>query len=82
LGNARKLLNDIRDGKSHFHAIEIMACRVDVLVVVVSRFTMAIHLSLKPVKWPFIARMPINPSANRMKIHTSLNCTKNFGSTA
>ncbi|NPD46400.1 MULTISPECIES: NADH-dependent [FeFe] hydrogenase, group A6 [unclassified Lentimicrobium] len=26
LGNARKLLNDIRDGKSHFHAIEIMAC--------------------------------------------------------
>jgi len=26
LGNARKLLNDIRDGKSQFHAIEIMAC--------------------------------------------------------
>jgi NADH-quinone oxidoreductase subunit G/NADP-reducing hydrogenase subunit HndD len=26
LGNARKLLEDIRDGKSHFHAIEIMAC--------------------------------------------------------
>jgi len=26
LGNARKLLNDIRDGKSHYHAIEIMAC--------------------------------------------------------
>lgn len=26
LGNARKLLNDIRDGKSEFHAIEIMAC--------------------------------------------------------
>lgn len=26
LGNARKLLNDIRNGKSHFHAIEIMAC--------------------------------------------------------
>jgi len=26
LGNARKLLQDIRDGKSHFHAIEIMAC--------------------------------------------------------
>jgi len=26
LGNARKLLNDIRDGKSKFHAIEIMAC--------------------------------------------------------
>jgi NADH-quinone oxidoreductase subunit G/NADP-reducing hydrogenase subunit HndD len=26
LGNARKILEDIRDGKSHFHAIEIMAC--------------------------------------------------------
>ena len=26
LGNARKLLEDIRDGKSHYHAIEIMAC--------------------------------------------------------
>ena len=26
LGNARKLLNDIRSGKSHFHAIEIMSC--------------------------------------------------------
>ena len=26
LGNARKLLQDIRDGKSHYHAIEIMAC--------------------------------------------------------
>ncbi|MFO7862888.1 MAG: NADH-dependent [FeFe] hydrogenase, group A6 [Salinivirgaceae bacterium] len=26
LGNARKMLEDIRSGKSHFHAIEIMAC--------------------------------------------------------
>jgi NADP-reducing hydrogenase subunit HndD len=26
LGNARKMLEDIRAGKSHFHAIEIMAC--------------------------------------------------------
>jgi NADP-reducing hydrogenase subunit HndD len=26
LGNARKLLDDIRLGKSHFHAIEIMSC--------------------------------------------------------
>lgn len=26
LGNARKLLNDVRDGKSQFHAIEVMAC--------------------------------------------------------
>jgi NADP-reducing hydrogenase subunit HndD len=26
LGNARKLLDDIRSGKSEFHAIEIMAC--------------------------------------------------------
>lgn len=26
LGNARKLLEDIQAGKSHFHAIEIMAC--------------------------------------------------------
>ncbi len=26
LGNARKLLEDIRDGKSSYHAIEIMAC--------------------------------------------------------
>lgn len=26
LGNARKLLEDIKSGKSHFHAIEIMAC--------------------------------------------------------
>ncbi|MCF8361805.1 MAG: [FeFe] hydrogenase, group A [Prolixibacteraceae bacterium] len=26
LGNARKLLEDIRDGRSHFHAIEIMSC--------------------------------------------------------
>ncbi|QEK13704.1 NADH:ubiquinone oxidoreductase [Crassaminicella thermophila] len=26
LGNARKLLEDIRDGKSTYHAIEIMAC--------------------------------------------------------
>lgn len=26
LGNARKLLNEIREGKSTFHAIEIMAC--------------------------------------------------------
>ena len=26
LGNARKLLEDVRDGKSNFHAIEIMAC--------------------------------------------------------
>ena len=26
LGNARKLLEDIRHGKSEFHAIEIMAC--------------------------------------------------------
>jgi NADH-quinone oxidoreductase subunit G/NADP-reducing hydrogenase subunit HndD len=26
LGNARKLLEDIRDGKSNYHAIEIMAC--------------------------------------------------------
>ncbi len=26
LGNARKLLEDIKKGKSHFHAIEIMAC--------------------------------------------------------
>lgn len=26
LGNARKLLNEIREGKSIFHAIEIMAC--------------------------------------------------------
>ncbi len=26
LGNARKLLEDIRAGNSHFHAIEIMAC--------------------------------------------------------
>ena len=26
LGNARKLLNEIRSGNSHFHAIEIMSC--------------------------------------------------------
>ncbi|MDO9154602.1 MAG: NADH-dependent [FeFe] hydrogenase, group A6 [Paludibacter sp.] len=26
LGNARKLLQDIRSGKSHYHAIEIMSC--------------------------------------------------------
>lgn len=26
LGNARKLLNDVRSGKSNYHAIEIMAC--------------------------------------------------------
>jgi NADP-reducing hydrogenase subunit HndD len=26
LGNARKLLNDVRSGKSTFHAIEVMAC--------------------------------------------------------
>ncbi len=26
LGNARKLLNEVREGKSQFHAIEIMAC--------------------------------------------------------
>lgn len=26
LGNARKLLNDVRSGKSVFHAIEVMAC--------------------------------------------------------
>jgi NADP-reducing hydrogenase subunit HndD len=26
LGNARKLLNDVRAGKSKFHAIEVMAC--------------------------------------------------------
>jgi len=26
LGNARKLLEDVRDGKTHYHAIEIMAC--------------------------------------------------------
>jgi NADP-reducing hydrogenase subunit HndD len=26
LGNARKLLEDVKDGKSQFHAIEIMAC--------------------------------------------------------
>ncbi|HOO98677.1 MAG TPA: NADH-dependent [FeFe] hydrogenase, group A6 [Bacteroidales bacterium] len=26
LGNARKLLNDVRSGKSKFHAIEVMAC--------------------------------------------------------
>jgi len=26
LGNARKLLENIKEGKSHFHAIEIMAC--------------------------------------------------------
>ena len=26
LGNARKLLNDVRSGKSLFHAIEVMAC--------------------------------------------------------
>ena len=26
LGNARKLLEDIRDGKSEYHAIEVMAC--------------------------------------------------------
>jgi NADP-reducing hydrogenase subunit HndD len=26
LGNARKLLEDIKEGRSHFHAIEIMAC--------------------------------------------------------
>ncbi len=26
LANARKLLEDIRDGKTHYHAIEIMAC--------------------------------------------------------
>jgi NADP-reducing hydrogenase subunit HndD len=26
LGNARKLLEDVRDGKSKFHAIEVMAC--------------------------------------------------------
>ena len=26
LGNARKLLNDVRSGRSQFHAIEVMAC--------------------------------------------------------
>ncbi len=26
LGNARRLLNDIRSGKNHYHVIEIMAC--------------------------------------------------------
>ena len=26
LGNARKLLDDVRSGKSTFHAIEVMAC--------------------------------------------------------
>ncbi len=26
LGNARKLLNDVRSGKSQYHAIEVMAC--------------------------------------------------------
>jgi NADP-reducing hydrogenase subunit HndD len=26
LSNARKLLNEIKEGKSHFHAIEVMAC--------------------------------------------------------
>ncbi len=26
LGNARRLLNDVRSGKSQFHAIEVMAC--------------------------------------------------------
>lgn len=27
LGEARKLLNEVREGKSHYHAIEIMACK-------------------------------------------------------
>ena len=27
LGEARKLLNEIRTGRSHYHAIEIMACK-------------------------------------------------------
>ena len=27
LGEARKLLNEIRAGRSHYHAIEIMACK-------------------------------------------------------
>lgn len=76
LGNARKLLEDIKYGRSDFHAIEIMACPGDVSVVADSHCITAIPVYSKPASRQFIRKMTVRKSRNPTKIRSSRNFMK------
>ncbi len=70
LGNARKLLNDVRAGKSEYHAIEVMACPGGCIGGGGQPFTTGILKSLKPEQQLCTGKIETNLCVNHMKTHS------------
>jgi NADP-reducing hydrogenase subunit HndD len=77
LGNARKLLEDIRDGKSQFHAIEIMACPGGCIGGGGQPLHHGDSSILKARQQAIYREDADKHSRNLMKIPIYTNCTKN-----
>ena len=71
LGTARKLMNELRAGKSPYHAIE-----VDVSAVEVNRFTTEIPPVSRLVRKPFTRRILKRISGNLTRTPISFPCTR------
>lgn len=77
LGNARHLLEDIRNGHNEYHVIEIMACPAAASEVAGNRCITATRTFSTPVPTPFTGKMPTNLCANLTTTRIFRNCMKN-----
>jgi len=75
LGNARKLLEDIKSGKSEFHAIEIMSCPGGCIAAPVSPITMVtLNFSRREPRLSTL-KMQARLSESPMRTPTLFPCT-------
>ena len=72
LGNARHLLEDIRNGHNEYHVIEIMACPGD------SHYITAIRKYCMHAPTHSTAKTPTSHCVNRTRTHTSRPCMKSI----
>ena len=75
LGNARKLIEEVKNGTSPYHAIEVMACPGAVSAVVDNRSTEAVWRYFAGVLPLFTGKTLTNRFARAMRIRISSNYT-------
>ena len=78
LGNARHLLEDIRNGHNEYHVIEIMLVPAAVSAVAANRCTTAIRTCSMHVPMRCIARTPTNRCGSRTRTPISRHCMKSI----
>lgn len=78
LGNARRLLEDIRNGHNEYHAIEIMACPVAVSGVAANRSITDEQIYYMHVPEHCIRRMLRNLYGNLMRTRIFKSCMKSI----